>query len=141
MQGLCFGSCPVPHERILRSVNAQFEYGTEKHAFCDAFDALSVGVASPLGGGEVGPTVRGKNVGRAFATDPYRHKALAGISQSSRSCCMIIDFHTHVQTPEQQAAPFWQGRCPMTIENILEAQRKQALTRPSSASRSMNCVA
>ena len=37
---------------------------------------------------------------------------------------MIIDFHTHVQTPEQQAAPFWQGRCPMTIENVLEAQKE-----------------
>jgi len=37
---------------------------------------------------------------------------------------MIIDFHTHVQTPEQQAAPFWQGRCPMTIENVLEAQQE-----------------
>jgi aminocarboxymuconate-semialdehyde decarboxylase len=36
---------------------------------------------------------------------------------------MIIDFHTHVQTPEQQADPFWQGRCPMTIENVLEAQQ------------------
>ena len=37
---------------------------------------------------------------------------------------MILDFHTHVQTPEQQAAPFWQGRCPMTIENVLEAQKE-----------------
>ena len=37
---------------------------------------------------------------------------------------MILDFHTHVQTPEQQAAPFWQGRCPMTIENVLEAQQE-----------------
>jgi aminocarboxymuconate-semialdehyde decarboxylase len=37
---------------------------------------------------------------------------------------MIIDFHTHVQTPEQLAAPFWQGRCPMTIENVLEAQQE-----------------
>lgn len=36
---------------------------------------------------------------------------------------MIIDFHTHVQTPEQQADPLWQGRCPMTIENVLEAQK------------------
>jgi aminocarboxymuconate-semialdehyde decarboxylase len=37
---------------------------------------------------------------------------------------MIIDFHTHVQTPEQQQNPFWQGRCPMTIENVLEAQKE-----------------
>jgi hypothetical protein len=37
---------------------------------------------------------------------------------------MILDFHTHVQTPEQQADPVWQGRCPMTIENVLEAQQE-----------------
>src|ERR1700733_6155539 len=37
---------------------------------------------------------------------------------------MILDFHTHVQTPEQQAHPIWQGRCPMTIENVLEAQQE-----------------
>jgi len=37
---------------------------------------------------------------------------------------MIIDFHTHVHTPEQQAEPFWRGRCPMTIENVLAAQQE-----------------
>jgi aminocarboxymuconate-semialdehyde decarboxylase len=36
---------------------------------------------------------------------------------------MIIDFHTHLHTPEDQAHPFWRGRCPMTIDNILEAQK------------------
>lgn len=36
---------------------------------------------------------------------------------------MIIDFHTHVHTPEDQKAPFWQGRCPLTIENVLAAQQ------------------
>ena len=36
---------------------------------------------------------------------------------------MIIDIHTHVHTPEDAAKPFWQGRCPMTIENVLEAQK------------------
>ena len=36
---------------------------------------------------------------------------------------MIIDIHTHVHTPEDAARPFWQGRCPMTIENVLEAQK------------------
>jgi aminocarboxymuconate-semialdehyde decarboxylase len=35
---------------------------------------------------------------------------------------MIIDIHTHVHTPEDAARPYWQGRCPMTIENVLEAQ-------------------
>jgi hypothetical protein len=37
---------------------------------------------------------------------------------------MILDFHTHVQMPEQQAHPMWRGRCPMTIENVLEAQQE-----------------
>jgi aminocarboxymuconate-semialdehyde decarboxylase len=36
---------------------------------------------------------------------------------------MIIDFHTHVVRPEDQVSdPLWQGRCPLTIENVLEAQ-------------------
>lgn len=34
---------------------------------------------------------------------------------------MIIDWHTHVHTPEQAAADL-QGRCSMTIENVLAAQ-------------------
>ena len=34
---------------------------------------------------------------------------------------MIIDFHTHVHTPEDAAKPFWKGRCPLTIENALGA--------------------
>ena len=34
---------------------------------------------------------------------------------------MIIDFHTHVHTPEDAAKPFWGGRCPMTIDNALAA--------------------
>ena len=34
---------------------------------------------------------------------------------------MIIDWHTHAYPPEEQENPFWQGRCPLTIANILEA--------------------
>jgi aminocarboxymuconate-semialdehyde decarboxylase len=34
---------------------------------------------------------------------------------------MIIDFHTHVHTPEDAAKPFWKGRCPLTIENASRA--------------------
>ena len=34
---------------------------------------------------------------------------------------MIIDIHTHVHTPEDAAKPYWRGRCPMTIENALDA--------------------
>lgn len=33
---------------------------------------------------------------------------------------MIIDFHTHALPPSHQADPFWRGRCPITIENVLE---------------------
>ena len=36
---------------------------------------------------------------------------------------MILDFHTHVMPPEMASAPFWQGKCPMTIENVFEAAK------------------
>jgi aminocarboxymuconate-semialdehyde decarboxylase len=32
---------------------------------------------------------------------------------------MIIDWHTHVHPPKEAARPFWRGRCPATIENVL----------------------
>jgi aminocarboxymuconate-semialdehyde decarboxylase len=32
---------------------------------------------------------------------------------------MIIDWHTHVHPPKEQDRPFWRGRCPATIENVL----------------------
>jgi hypothetical protein len=32
---------------------------------------------------------------------------------------MIIDWHTHVHSPREQALPFWKGQCPATIENVL----------------------
>ena len=35
---------------------------------------------------------------------------------------MIIDFHTHVYHPDYRIEPFWHGRCPLTIEKVLEAQ-------------------
>ena len=41
---------------------------------------------------------------------------------------MIIDFHTHVYPPKQQAAPSWKGKCPMTIENVLAAQDKHGVS-------------
>jgi aminocarboxymuconate-semialdehyde decarboxylase len=47
---------------------------------------------------------------------------------------VIIEWHTHVYPPEEAAAdartwdgrsgPTWAGRCPMSIENVLDAQRK-----------------
>ncbi len=37
---------------------------------------------------------------------------------------MIIDWHTHVYPPSEAARPVWQGRCPMTIENVLAAQER-----------------
>jgi aminocarboxymuconate-semialdehyde decarboxylase len=36
---------------------------------------------------------------------------------------MILDFHTHVMPPEMAANPVWQGKCPMTIENVFEAAK------------------
>jgi aminocarboxymuconate-semialdehyde decarboxylase len=32
---------------------------------------------------------------------------------------MIIDWHTHVHSPREQALPFWKGNCPATVENVL----------------------
>jgi aminocarboxymuconate-semialdehyde decarboxylase len=32
---------------------------------------------------------------------------------------MIIDWHTHVHAPREQAMPFWGGNCPATIDNVL----------------------
>jgi len=40
---------------------------------------------------------------------------------------MIIDIHTHVHTPEDAARSFWRGRCPMTIENVLDAQKRAGI--------------
>jgi predicted TIM-barrel fold metal-dependent hydrolase len=37
---------------------------------------------------------------------------------------VIIEWHNHVYPPEEAAAPEWEGRCPMNIDNVLEANRK-----------------
>jgi aminocarboxymuconate-semialdehyde decarboxylase len=37
---------------------------------------------------------------------------------------MLIEWHNHVYPPEEAAAPEWEGRCPMNIDNVLEANRK-----------------
>ena len=42
---------------------------------------------------------------------------------------MIIDFHTHVMPPEMAAAPAWRGKCPMTIENVLDAAKEGGVDR------------
>jgi aminocarboxymuconate-semialdehyde decarboxylase len=42
---------------------------------------------------------------------------------------MIIDFHTHVMPPQMAADPVWRGKCPMTIENALEAAKAGGVDR------------
>jgi aminocarboxymuconate-semialdehyde decarboxylase len=42
---------------------------------------------------------------------------------------MIIDFHTHVMPPQMAADPVWRGKCPMTIENVLEAAQAGGVDR------------
>ena len=42
---------------------------------------------------------------------------------------MIIDFHTHVMPPQMAADPVWRGKCPMTIENVLEAAKAGGVDR------------
>jgi aminocarboxymuconate-semialdehyde decarboxylase len=34
---------------------------------------------------------------------------------------VLIDWHTHIHSPENQAKPYWRGRCPMTLDNVLAA--------------------
>jgi aminocarboxymuconate-semialdehyde decarboxylase len=34
---------------------------------------------------------------------------------------LLIDWHTHIHSPANQAKPYWQGRCPMTLDNVLAA--------------------
>jgi aminocarboxymuconate-semialdehyde decarboxylase len=41
---------------------------------------------------------------------------------------LIIEWHTHVYPPEEAAdSPFWGGRCPMTVENVLDAHDRAGL--------------
>jgi aminocarboxymuconate-semialdehyde decarboxylase len=40
---------------------------------------------------------------------------------------MIIDWHTHVHPPKEAARPFWRGRCPATIENVLTLHERAKL--------------
>ena len=49
---------------------------------------------------------------------------------------MIIEWHTHVYPPEEAAdnptwdgksGPGWGGRCPMTVENVLDAHHKAGI--------------
>ena len=42
---------------------------------------------------------------------------------------MIIDLHTHVMPPQMAADPVWRGKCPMTIENVLEAAQAGGVDR------------
>ena len=40
---------------------------------------------------------------------------------------MIIEWHTHVYPPEERENAFWQGRCPMTVENVLGEQSQNGI--------------
>src|SRR5689334_4758502 len=43
--------------------------------------------------------------------------------------CLLIDWHTHIHDPKDAANPFWRGRCPMTLENVLECHALAGLDR------------
>jgi predicted TIM-barrel fold metal-dependent hydrolase len=65
----------------------------------------------------------------------------AALSRWRRS--LILEFHTHVVPPKLAADPFWQGRCPMTIENVLEAAKvagvdKSVISNPGQEMRDMD---
>src|SRR5436309_10278091 len=38
---------------------------------------------------------------------------------AARRSPMLVNWHAHVYPPEQTTGPEWQGRCPLTIENLL----------------------
>lgn len=40
---------------------------------------------------------------------------------------MIIDWHTHIYHPNETDKAEWQGRCPMTIANVLDAQERAGI--------------
>jgi len=40
---------------------------------------------------------------------------------------VLIDWHTHIHSPQNQAKPYWRGRCPMTLENVLAAHELAGL--------------
>jgi aminocarboxymuconate-semialdehyde decarboxylase len=40
---------------------------------------------------------------------------------------MIIDWHTHVHPPREQARAVWKGRCPATIENVLRGHEENGI--------------
>ncbi len=40
---------------------------------------------------------------------------------------MIIDWHTHIYPLSESSKPVWKGRCPMTIETVLEAQERAGI--------------
>ena len=41
---------------------------------------------------------------------------------------MILNWHAHVIPPEQRDVPAWQGRCPMTVEKLLEIHESKGYT-------------
>jgi aminocarboxymuconate-semialdehyde decarboxylase len=42
---------------------------------------------------------------------------------------LLIDWHTHIHDPKDAAKPFWQGRCPMTLDNVLKCHELAGLDR------------
>jgi len=40
---------------------------------------------------------------------------------------MIIDWHTHIYPLSESSRSVWKGRCPMTIETVLDAQEKAGI--------------
>jgi aminocarboxymuconate-semialdehyde decarboxylase len=40
---------------------------------------------------------------------------------------VIIEWHNHVYPPEEAAHPEWEGRCPMSIENVLQANEQAGI--------------
>jgi hypothetical protein len=48
------------------------------------------------------------------------HFSIIPLIAKDRGTPVIIDIHTHVAPPEVRDRPMWNGRCPVTIENVLD---------------------
>src|SRR5262249_59306762 len=56
-----------------------------------------------------------------------RGRAARPRGEARVNASMIIDWHTHVHSQREQAAPFWRGQCPATIDNVLRLHAEVGL--------------
>src|SRR5882757_2103028 len=69
-------------------------------------------------------------------THSFADKIARAADRGHGSETLIIEWHTHVYPPEEagdeptwdgKSGPGWAGRCPMTVENVLDAHYKAGI--------------